>query len=297
MPHLDRRDLDLKIAPEPEGLRVSQHGRSYLARRWRLTPQVLEVIDTAFEFGLTHLWQDKHPSGDESNHVSFSFSHIPDTWVFVIGKEALPPGLRCITFHKRLKGYLKAAGLGEWENSGGKNILVRPEKLSAALSALPLDDIRKGRLPQYNHERVFDASRSYVPSESALEDALYTAFCSRSEIAAVHRQQSFPPNDPSEVAARTDLILDLSSRIVIAELKVGNSSEADVAQVCRYRANSALRATYPGKPLSGALIASNFQRDAVAAAKRLSISLYAYEERGDIELTLVSGDDVLPPLV
>ena len=62
--------------------------------------------------------------------------------------------------------------------------------------------------------------------------------------------------------------------MVVAELKVGSSPEADVAQVRRYLDNAALKSAYPDKPLFGAVIASNFQSDAFAEAERSSVSLY-----------------------
>jgi hypothetical protein len=82
--------------------------------------------------------------------------------------------------------------------------------------------------------------------------------------------------------------------VVVAELKVGSSPEADVAQVRRYLDNAALKSAYPDKPLFGAVIASNFQSDAFAEAERSLVSLYVYDESDGISLRLVHGMDVLP---
>lgn len=295
-PSLVYPKADIKIKSVPGGLSISQHSVTYLARRWQLTSEVCTIVETALEFGLTHLWQENHPSGPESHHISFSLSHDPGSWVFVLGKEALPPNVRCVTFHKRLKEYLKAAGLGQWENAGGKNILVRPQDLRGALSCLPLDGMEAGGLPRLSTAGTFDRAGTYLSSEQQLEDTLYSAYFHHPAVKAVYRQQSFAPNYPHEVASRTDLILDLSDRIVVAELKVGNSGEPDVAQVCRYRANAALARAYSGKLIYGALIAANFQQDAMTAARDTSISLYTYDEQDGMRLTLICGNDVLPGL-
>jgi hypothetical protein len=67
----------------------------------------LKVVDSALTHGLSSLWQDGHPGGEESHHISFSFDHSKNSWVFVIGKEAGPPALKRVTFNKRLKEYFK----------------------------------------------------------------------------------------------------------------------------------------------------------------------------------------------
>ncbi|PVE25787.1 hypothetical protein DC522_03165 [Microvirga sp. KLBC 81] len=291
---------DIRITTDAKGLFVSQHGRSYLAREWRLTSEVLEVLQTALEFGLTHLWQEGHPSKSESHHISFSFSHAPQTWVFVIGKEAKPPNVRWVTFHQKFKGYLREGGFldegsrkAEWENSGGKNILVRPEYLHPVLSYLPLDDIKAGQLPQIDKSGVLDPHRTYIKREKDLEDELEAMLRAHPKVRSVARQRQYLPNVTGDPRCIPDLIVDIGSEVLVLELKPGNTSEADVAQPCRYRVNKALVAEYQGRSVRAVLAAANFQQSAVETAILRDVSLYAYEQRGRVTLELVRGQPVL----
>jgi hypothetical protein len=292
-------EWDIQIRKHINGLLISQRERTYLARKWQITSEVQDVIDTALSFGLTHLWQKGHPSKDESHHISFSFSHEPESWIFVIGGEAKPPHLKFVTFNKRFKAYFKDSGFEwtwEWENSGGKNILIQPRDLRTILEHLPLDEIKNGRLPKYDRMKLLDNGGTFIRSEAELEGKLYASYISNPAVIALHRQRSFTSNTPQERAARTDLIFTLDDRVVVAELKVGSSPEADVAQVRRYLENVALKSTYPDKPRFGTVIASNFQSDAFAEAERSSVSLYVYDESNGLSLRLVHGMNVLPAI-
>lgn len=122
---------------EKEGvLTVTQNGRSYLALRWKMTEEVAAVVLTAIRFGLSKLWQDGHPKGRQSSHISFSCSHEPASWVFALGLEACPPRLQKITFNKRFLPIFEASHI-EWtrQKSGG-HIFVPPGSLAEVLGIL-----------------------------------------------------------------------------------------------------------------------------------------------------------------
>lgn len=117
-------------------LSVSQHGRSYLALRWKLTEEVVAVVHTAVRFGLTKLWQEGHPRGRHSSHISFSPTHEPASWVFALGLEACPPRLQRITFNKRYLPIFEASRL-EWTcQKAGGHIFIPPGSLAEALALL-----------------------------------------------------------------------------------------------------------------------------------------------------------------
>jgi hypothetical protein len=127
---------DILLAEEGGVLTVSQDGRSYLALRWKMTEEVVAVVQTAIRFGLSKLWQDGHPKGRQSSHISFSCTHEPASWVFALGLEACPPRLQKITFNKRFLPIFEASHL-EWssQKSGG-HILVPPGSLAEVLGLL-----------------------------------------------------------------------------------------------------------------------------------------------------------------
>jgi hypothetical protein len=292
----DFPSVGLRFETGNRGLFVSQAGRTYLARRWRLTSPVMEVIETALEFGLCHLWQEGHPSKDESHHISFSFSKAPSSWVFVIGGEAAPPELRFVTFNKRYRGYFKDAGFGwawDWETGSGKNILIRPADLRAILSALPLSEIREGRLPTYDaFVRTLGHSR-YAGTEAELESVIHSMLVGTGRFEAVQRQRSFPANEAGQRSARADLIAVTGRAAVVVEIKPGLVVEADTAQAIRYLGNIAIRRAFADRALHAALIGSAISSDALALAERHGIAFYEYRERDGVTLNLVGGQDWL----
>ena len=53
--------LDLTLEKDTGGVRVTQNGKSYLARRWQLTDEVKGVIRKTTHHGFDKLWVDGHP--------------------------------------------------------------------------------------------------------------------------------------------------------------------------------------------------------------------------------------------
>jgi hypothetical protein len=301
-----RPDFDLTLAEVPAGVQVTQHGRAYLARRWRLTSDVRLVIESALDHGLTHVWQQGHPSGDDSHHISFSFSHDASSWVFVIGSEARPPGLRCVTFHKRLKEYFKSSGLGwvwSWETAGGKNILVEPRDLDSVLDVLPLGQIQQGTLPTLFRGRTETRSNAptYFKDEMALELEIFSSLVRCGSAAGdVQRQRQFAPNNAFDVASRPDILVAASPLLVVMELKLHRAGEPEMAQLQRYLANTKLAAAFGSLRRHGVLVADRFEPQVVSWANdTAAVSLYQYQQHvtGDLVLTLVAGEDVLHALL
>lgn len=294
-----KSEFDLRIEEEPLGLRITQSGRSYLARKWQLTTEVHSVIDLALEHGLTCLWQENHPSGPESNHISFSFDRTKSSWVFVIGAEAKPPLVKRVTFNKRLKEYFKNSGLGwvwDWETAGGKNILVMPRDLKSILETLPLDSIRKGELPAAGRSAL--SRRRFFSTEADLEDAIFAIVTENAPQAPVFRQMSFAANSDFEVASRPDLLVVGASCILILELKLYRGGEPELAQVKRYMSNAELQMAFDVLKPYGVLIAERFEESLLESTKRSrAISLVKYEQDavGLLGFRIIAGPDVISP--
>ena len=139
------KEFDINLETVKDGIRVRQHNRIYLAKKWKLNDDVRLVLNTAINFGLTSLWQEGHPRKNESHHLSFSFTHKRNSWIFVIGKEACPPKIKTITFNKNLKKYFEDfSGKISWtmQPSGGKNIFIELNELEATLTLLPLKKLK-----------------------------------------------------------------------------------------------------------------------------------------------------------
>ncbi|MBN2565985.1 MAG: hypothetical protein JXB46_09785 [Candidatus Eisenbacteria bacterium] len=283
---------DIRIEEVPGGVLVSQEGHQYLARRWRLTPQVRRVLDLGIEHGLTCLWRSGHPIGLERHHISFSFTHARASWVFAIGGEAGPPRLKRVTFNKQLKEYFKHSGLDwvwNWENAGGKNIFIDPNDLESVLQTLPLDHIRRGDLPVTRRSPT-RSSRQFYAKESDLERELY-GMIRRGAVPTVEvqTQRRFDANDRFEVAPRPDILVADHEMMIVIELKLHEAGEADLGQIDRYLRNQAIAAACSGRRLHGVLVAYRFAPAVLMAAKsRSDLTLVRYQQSADGELTLQS---------
>lgn len=80
------------------GTRVTQNNVTYIARRWRMTSEVKEILTTSASLGFDKFWRFNHPQEsylkDNINylkgchHIGCSSNHN-SPWVFVLGAESL----------------------------------------------------------------------------------------------------------------------------------------------------------------------------------------------------------------
>lgn len=138
-------------------LYVSQGGKKYKARKWKLTGELFDIIDLAIRNGLGSVWRERgkrspqgHPrqsyfeGGDNfeegSHHIGFSRTS-EERWVFVIGGEAGPPRINKVTFEKHYAAFLEAANIQyEKITGGGKDLSINPKDLEKALDYLTEND-------------------------------------------------------------------------------------------------------------------------------------------------------------
>lgn len=127
-------------------LQITQDGRTYLARNWKLTDELVDVIEIALSHGLTALWRKNHPRdafcdhGSRfevgSHHIGFSRNHN-ESWVFVADRSSTPPFPRRIIFNKKLASYLMNQHQQfQYETGGGHNLIVPRDQLEACLDGL-----------------------------------------------------------------------------------------------------------------------------------------------------------------
>lgn len=296
----ERPEYDLKLEEVANGVQVTQHWRTYLARKWRLSSEVIKVVENALLHGVTAFWQHGHPSKSESHHISFSFDHRPASWLFAIGSPSCPPSLRCITFNKHLKEYFKANGLGyywQWETSGGQNINIQPQDLSSILTILPLSDIRDGKLPVFVRDARSEAPSQFYRFEADLENDIHSRLL-QSPISPIEiqRQRSFAANDTFEPDSRPDIILLQPEIVLILELKLHIAGEVELSQLLRYLNNNSLKTMFCKRPVHGILIAERFDNSAISSARiHSNVTFIAYSQKNDGMLTFetVLGIDLL----
>lgn len=142
------------------GTRVTQDGKTYIGQKWVITDEVKDILSKAAELGFPKFWKKDHPQESSFlghpdcgymngvHHIGCSKSE-DDPWVFVLGKECLPPktdaqNIKSITFNKEFLESVKLALNYCHDNQepidgpldnftkykiqkrGGKNITTRP---------------------------------------------------------------------------------------------------------------------------------------------------------------------------
>jgi hypothetical protein len=142
-PLREERHDPVGLSETPEGLRVEQSGRFYVARNWVFSDRLLRLMSVAFECGLTCLIRNGHPKPDKTDAEHVGFSRAKNAhWVFVVDQFSCRDGerrddIRQITVHKRFEEALDKAGVRwRWESPGGedkKNIFVDYDHAEAAI--------------------------------------------------------------------------------------------------------------------------------------------------------------------
>ena len=73
----EKKEIDLTIIENSEGLLITQNGKTYLAEKWKLTEVVLEIINLSIENGFDKFWVHGHPKNGatKAHYICFSRSH------------------------------------------------------------------------------------------------------------------------------------------------------------------------------------------------------------------------------
>ena len=230
---------NLLIKEQTYGLLISQNNKTFLARKWRLTQEVREIIKLSLNKGFNKLWVEGHPKGNESHYVCFSRSHSKP-WEFLIGAEAKPPDIKMITVNNTHRKLLETSNLNfHWQNFGGKHLFLSPK---IKMLELLISEISK--VPHKSFVSSFKSiGTSIRPSgfrvENDLEEYVFNKFISNNCL--VHRQHRFKTNNELESDSKPDIILEDKDKVYIIELKLNAAHIADLNQLHRYINNNKLR--------------------------------------------------------
>lgn len=142
----------LEIFDHPLGLWVRQGRNGYLARDWRLTPQVLEFIDATIGAGIATVIRAEHPKpNNRIRGVAYiAFSRAPhERWIVTLDQYSPASGkrggtVRQFTVEQAYRAILESAGVPyRQERGGGKNLYVDYEHHRRVLevAALSAEDV------------------------------------------------------------------------------------------------------------------------------------------------------------
>lgn len=302
MPSLTFPLLDASFLDVPGAVEVTQRGRTYRARNWRLTPELTEIINAAVDFGYGCLWVNGHPSAPYfsgqpkflagSHHITFARSH-EECWAFVVDGSSKLPSPIDVTFNKGLQDFLDRVGEShQWEHSGGHNLRVARGRLRAVLAQLDT-----GVLDGLQHRAIRETYVGTLPildiyDETQLQLKIETLWAPLLK-QAQHRVRSRPMID----GRIPDILIETADgQVVIVELKFSHAGGVEVDQVQKYLRLPSLQHKVKVTGLRGVLIARDFSEAIVSANETSSapISFYSFGQRDRVfRLTLVSGENVL----
>lgn len=286
-----RPELGLILTQHIEGIYVSQSGLCYIAKRWQLTAEVIEICEMALDQGLVCMLQRNHPressylpNGNGADYLTFSLT--PEhRWVFVLDMDSCPKRSvpTRVRFSKTYKNYLRCNQVScEPEFRSPQELHVATDQLSKALKVTKpyWSTLGKGR-------------------GKAMERSKHDFFVDEEDLHA-HIIQHW---DRIEIIKDMDLLeshmrleslshrsgeIDLLARsgqkeLIVIELKnraVGNAGgETPIEQVERYMKHPDItqKALNEGLEIRGILIAQEMDFRLRQAVAKSSFSVVAYE--------------------
>ena len=267
---------DLFITEQDEGLLIAQNNKIFLARKWKLTQEVHDIIELSLNKGFSKLWVEGHPKGDTSHYICFSRSHSKP-WEYLLGGEARPPNVKMITVNNTHRKLLESSSVNfHWQNFGGKHLFLSPK---IEMLQLLISEISK-----VSHESFLVSKKSVGTNikqsgfriENELEEYVFNKFISNNYL--VHRQHRFKTNNELESDSKPDIILEDNDRVYIIELKLNSAHIADLNQLYRYLNNKKLKDKFSGKEIIGILLTGHYDQTIVDEAKLKfpNMNLYSY---------------------
>jgi len=282
---------NLVIIQKEAGLLISQDNKTYLARMWKLTDKVLEIINISIENGFNKFWVDGHPKSGaaDAHYICFSRSHSKP-WGYLLAGEAKPPNIKGITVNKKYRKVLEDSKIDfEWQKLGGNHLFLPPSinKLS-----LLINEINNYPHEEFEKDTKFDGKIRDVgfTNEAEQENFIFNRLASMGF--ETEQQQSFNKNINDTKSSRTDIILRKENEIFIIELKPYPAKLEDLEQLNRYLNNQQLREKYKDMVVHGILISAHFHESRLEETKLNypNLNLYSFSyNRGGINLKCKYG--------
>lgn len=293
--------INLTISEVENGLVIDQAGERYLAREWRLSDEVVSVIDRAIASGLGCIIQDTSPQRNRRLPVNecgveyIGFSQRPEECrVFVLDQYSLERKKdrrhpTQVTFAKHYRGVPDSAGVPfADERGGGKNVFVPIVELDAALAACGAGE--RARIEATRRARDWKRARDEslgITSEDLLEAwimAEWKTFPFGRRLTRIRNQM--PANGYSDLLAEDPR----AKAEVIFELKRGIADAKVIReQLTRY----VVHRRQDSPEVWGAVVARDFSTEAYEAAGETDFPLELYrfhDTHGNFRLEKIWGD-------
>lgn len=307
MPSMEWSEASLRISEEERGLRVEQCGRSYLAKMWALSPEVLAVVELALENGLSCLMRRGHPSESKLYETGGSvdylcFSPTPEHhWVFGLDMDSCRGGgarrqPRRVKFSKRYRHILRAndiACLPEWRSPQHLHVDLTDLRRALAVVSPHVDS-----LGAMSGRRLERGAHPFFVDEEDLHAHLVRHWRNCPVLQALTLLHSkLLLNGIAHRQGEIDLLAsDRERDLFVIELKdtaKANITESPVRQLIRYMEHPEVldMARTRGGAIFGMLIAQDLGHDVCKEVAQAEHPILAYEATKlpeSIKLTLLA---------
>jgi hypothetical protein len=290
---------DLRLFQHPEGLMVSQGGDSYLARKWRLSTDLVCLVDAALDVGFACAIRHNHPRPHNRlpKGVEYlGFSRVPsERWVFVVDQfSCLGRGPRerilKVTFEQAYRATIERAGIPfEPEPAGGQNLFVPYANAIGAIEACAKDVEFVEENLGTRHWEDTKARIGFI-TESILESFLRKHW---DHLPIADEIELLDHQVPVE-GGYIDLLgrNRVSGSLVVIELKRNRVGPEVLDQLARYVNSETLRRRAGTKVPEGIVIARHFFPSISTEIPRLSfpVRLMTFgDSGGSLSLTAADG--------
>ncbi|SLN19338.1 hypothetical protein PSA7680_00697 [Pseudoruegeria aquimaris] len=281
----------IHVEEHAHGLLVRQYGEAYVARNWRLTPAVDELISTALACGLDWMIRSDHPLRkarwpNPRGVVYLGFSPSPDLqWSVAIDSFRPARGdYGQAVFNGKYLAQFEAKGIPfvfERRNRTSGHLVVARERVLPTLTEVAGFDhgvLALNRAPR--HAKGF--TTEYVIQHTLLSGWAQTPWADRYRDV----RDEFPV-DGGHTSRRIDILARdrHSGDTLVIELKRAEATPDAVRQVAGYLRALGRRDDFANGALSGVLVAERISESARALARAEGIE--AYEIAWPMQLTRV----------
>ncbi|WP_170761143.1 endonuclease NucS domain-containing protein [Ruegeria lacuscaerulensis] len=283
--------IGLSIEEVESGLLVQQFGEAYVARNWRLTPPVKQVIETALSSGLTCMIRNDHPRRkarwpNTRGVVYLAFSpERGDQWSLAIDTFHAGRGdFGHAVFNGKYHEQFISAGIPfdfEKRNRTAGHLVVARDLVIPTLRLLSDFDHSVLALNRKTHEGD-GFTTEYVIQREILTNWSRTPWGARYDVF----QDEFPL-DGGLNSRRVDILARdrVTGDWLVIELKRAEAKPAAVHQVTDYLLALGKKDGFAHGRLDGVLVAERIPADVLSVAR--SENIRTYEASWPLKLTRV----------
>ncbi len=270
------------------GLWIRQGGAKYVARLWTLSPDVVEVISKAAEYGFSCLIRHRQPSPAYRNEKGvqyIGFSRTPnERWVFVLDQFSSPSKpmrdrVTRVVFEKHYELALKKAHVRfEYQPMDARNLFVDFDQLVFALQACA-EEAEAVEIGLGSRDWELQKSTIGFVTESTLESFLVANWTVIPELASFkyyQRQMRAAGGFLDIICCSTD-----DKEVIVIELKRGQVGKEVVEQLERYGGSEEVRKLAGGRTIRGIAISHAYYPAAYDAVAQSSFPVELWTFEGD----------------